>query len=90
MGRGNFAGGKVGPFGTATAQSKIEARHLSLPIPSNLHLQANARWFAALTAWPINGHDKDNRVNLSRCHISCHGCHGRHGVMVDTVVIEDH
>ena len=24
----------------------------SLPIPSNPHLQANARWFALLTAWP--------------------------------------
>ena len=83
MGRGNFAGGKVGPFGTAAAQSKIEARHLSLPIPSNPHLQANARWFAALTAWPMNGHDKDNRDSLPRYHIGRHSCHGCHGQGVE-------
>ena len=38
---------------------------ISLPILSNPHLQANARWFAALTAWPTSGHDKDNRDSLA-------------------------
>ena len=34
VGRGGFAIGKAGPFGTASAELKIQARHLPLPTPS--------------------------------------------------------
>ena len=78
MGRGNFAGGKVGPFGTATAQSKIEARHLSLPIPSNPHLQANAPLVRYAHSMAEERHDKDKRDSLPRYRIGRHGCHGCH------------
>ncbi len=47
---------------------------ISLPIPSNPHLQANARWFASLTAWPLKAMIKST-VPTRRYRIGRHGCH---------------